>query len=212
MTGTGTHGDADAPLAGDGVVTAGPAEDAVVRRTLGRAFVDDPVWTWLVRGGAYERRTGLALWGFGRVYQRLGGQVLMTRSGEAVAVWAGPHVPKPRPADFGPAVLPMLRAVRPARLRRLAAFDEVDRRHPREPHWYLAILGTDPAHQRRGLGSRVLAPALERADGTGVGCYLESSKAENVPYYRRHGFEVTEEVRLADGRGPTVWLMWRDPR
>jgi hypothetical protein len=31
-----------------------------------------------------------------------------------------------------------------------------------------------------------------------------------VPLYERHGFGVTGEVAIADG--PTIPLMWRDPR
>jgi ribosomal protein S18 acetylase RimI-like enzyme len=97
-------------------------------------------------------------------------------------------------------------------LRRLTALAEVDAHHPREPHWYLAVLGTDPAHQGRGFGSAVMEPVLARADEEGLGCYLESSKESNVAFYARHGFRVTQELDLAKGAGPRLWLMWRDPR
>ena len=66
-----------------------------------------------------------------------------------------------------------------------------------------------PVAQGRGLGSSVLAPVLGRCDDEGLGAYLESSKEENLAFYSRHGFEVTEEVQLPGG--PPVWLMWRDP-
>jgi ribosomal protein S18 acetylase RimI-like enzyme len=86
-----------------------------------------------------------------------------------------------------------------------------ERLHPAEPpHWYLAILGTDPDAQGRGLGSRLLAPVLERCDEDGVGAYLESSKERNIAFYARHGFRVTRTWRLP--RGPLLWAMWRDPR
>jgi ribosomal protein S18 acetylase RimI-like enzyme len=87
----------------------------------------------------------------------------------------------------------------------------LEARHPSgPPHYYLAVLGTDPAQQGRGLGSALLAPVLERCDQDGVGAFLESSKERNIDFYARHGFRVTDELRLP--RGPTMWQMWRDPR
>ena len=41
--------------------------------------------------------------------------------------------------------------------------------------------------------------------------YLESSKEENLPFYNRFGFQVTEELTLGAG-APPMWAMWRDPR
>ena len=52
---------------------------------------------------------------------------------------------------------------------------------------------------------------LERCDAEGLPAYLESSKERNVPFYRRHGFEVREEIHFGPG-GPPMWPMWRAPR
>ncbi len=87
----------------------------------------------------------------------------------------------------------------------------VEKRHPASPpHYYLAVLGTDPDLQGKGIGSSLLKPVLDMCDRDGVGAYLESSKEQNIAFYARHGFEKTGEVRLPGG--PTVWPMWRDPR
>ena len=86
----------------------------------------------------------------------------------------------------------------------------MEKKHPREPHWYLAVLGTDPQHQGKGHGSAVLEPVLDRCDLEGVPAYLESSKEANVPFYERHGFQVTDTHDFP--KGPRIWLMWRDPR
>ena len=82
--------------------------------------------------------------------------------------------------------------------------------HPKERHWYLQMLGTDPRRQGKGAGSAILAPVLERCDREGERIYLESSKERNIPFYARHGFEVTEAIHVPGG--PVVWAMWRDPR
>lgn len=84
--------------------------------------------------------------------------------------------------------------------------------HPKdESHFYLFTLGTHADAQGEGLGSRVLQPVLDICDVQGLPATLESSNAKNLPFYRRHGFEVTAEVEVEPG-GPIVRPMRREPR
>jgi ribosomal protein S18 acetylase RimI-like enzyme len=86
----------------------------------------------------------------------------------------------------------------------------MEARHPHDPpHWYLFILGTEPAAQGRGLGSALLAQVLAGVDAEGGSAYLESSSEPNLALYGRHGFEVTSEVVIPGG--PRIWPMWPQP-
>lgn len=102
---------------------------------------------------------------------------------------------------------------RPGRIRNrakaLRLFMEVERRHPREPHWYLALLATDPSAQGRGLGTALLAPVLEQCDREGIPAYTETQKKDNVSWYARSGFDVASEITLPGT--PTVWCLARTP-
>ena len=88
--------------------------------------------------------------------------------------------------------------------RLLAGFAELGENHPPEPHWYLAFVGIDPRQQRRGLGRTLLAPIIERADDAGIACYLETPFPDTRVFYRRLGFEDTDE--LHPGRGSAHYL------
>jgi GNAT superfamily N-acetyltransferase len=74
---------------------------------------------------------------------------------------------------------------------------QMARYHPREPHWYLPLIGIDPAHQGKGLGGALLKYATNICDRDGVLAYLESSNLRNVPLYERHGFEAIGTIRPA---------------
>ena len=87
---------------------------------------------------------------------------------------------------------------------------QMEKRHPTEPHWYLAILGIDPAFQGRGLGPRLLAPVLDRCDADGLLCWLESANPKNHGFYRRLGFEVADVHRFTDEFSLTFFA--RQPR
>ena len=83
--------------------------------------------------------------------------------------------------------------------------------HPKDRLWYLLLLVVDPSVQRGGLGGRLQAEMLKNADADGLDCYLETQKAENVPYYGRFGYELARELKPVSG-GPPLFLMRRSPR
>jgi ribosomal protein S18 acetylase RimI-like enzyme len=188
------------------------ADVPALARMLARAFLDDPVSTWACpREGL--RPAVLERFNAARVRHLLDEQeVWTTPELSSAALWAPPGRWKTTPrqdAELARGILhPRLLIRAPLVVRGLLG---LERHHPRTPpHWYLAVLGTEPAAQGQGLGSAVLRPVLEQCDTDGVGAYLESSKERNIAFYARHGFRVTAELRLP--RGPSMWAMWRDAR
>jgi GNAT superfamily N-acetyltransferase len=179
---------------------------------LARAFADDPVSAHLIPGP--RRRPG-GLRAFFSIQMRQEvlpfGGAFTTDDLAGAALWVPPGRPPTPMRSAALALLPVVPYVAGRHLgRTVAGLVQIASLRPREPHWYLATLGTDPSRQRQGVGSALLAPVLARCDAEGARAYLESSKEANLPFYRRHGFEVSGQVRLAGG--PTVWTMWREPR
>lgn len=180
-------------------------------QSLAAAFADDPVWEWLLPAGRSDAPGTQRLFAWITAGHLADASVWTLPGTPATAVWALPgrfRTPTRRVVTGLPRLVGALGV---GGLGRLARLGELERRHPPEPHWYLALLGTHPDHQGRGLGTAVVAPGIAAADHAGVGCYLESSKEANVPFYRRLGFEVTGTFDADGGRGPRLWLMWRDP-
>jgi ribosomal protein S18 acetylase RimI-like enzyme len=205
----------------DSVMDVEPALPVVRRATkddvtpmaaqLAETFFDDPVTSHIFRNEA-RREAGLRAY-FGTQmkadYLPFGG-CYTTEGYSGAAIWA----PAGKPLQTGLSgiltmlpVLPYVAANLRTTLRLLAL---VESKHPRQPHWYLASLGTAVDKQGKGVGSALMRPVLAHCDAEGLPCYLESSKERNVPFYRRHGFEVVEEVPLPGG-GPTLWTLWREP-
>ena len=178
---------------------------------LARAFQDDPVAGWAWRPDAL-REAALESFQATRTRQLLPhGEVWTTDDLSSAALWAPPghwHSSFRETLELVPAF------ARPRLIWRAplvaAGWEKLERSHPRTPpHFYLAVLGTDPDAQGGGLGSAVLRGVLDQCDSDGVAAYLESSKERNIDFYARHGFRVMEEIRLL--RGPSMWKMWREP-
>lgn len=91
-----------------------------------------------------------------------------------------------------------------------AAFEQLGTYHPSEPHWYLAMIGVDPATQGKGRGTALLRHVLTQCDRDRAPAYLETSNPRNHPLYERLGFEVAGTIQ--GGEAPPVWPMVRQPR
>ena len=192
-------------------VPAGSGDIEALSDVLQAAFWDDPVMSWIVPDEAHRSRRIAKLFRVVLEAHYISMRTVWTTPDQVGgALWAPPGHWKLSQWEIfraGPGLALMLglRAMPAMRF-----LDRVDRQHPREPHWYLGVLGTSPAHQGEGVGSTLMQPVLERCDRDGLPAYLESSKDTNIPFYARHGFEVTGEITAKNG--PTLWPMWREPR
>jgi ribosomal protein S18 acetylase RimI-like enzyme len=92
----------------------------------------------------------------------------------------------------------------------LATFEKMGQAHPKEPHWYLPMIGVDPKAQGKGLGGELMRHALARCDREKTPAYLETANPRNIPLYRRFGFEVMGEIQV--GAAPRMTPMVRQPR
>jgi ribosomal protein S18 acetylase RimI-like enzyme len=179
---------------------------------LVRSFDDDPVAEFMF-AGPRRRRGGLHSFFTSQLkHQYLPhGHVYTTDQRDSAAIWGAPDVPRNGWAELVQLLptAPFLASTRAHRA--LQLLFQVDGLRPKEPHWYLATLGTDPDRQGQGLGSTLMESMARRIDESGLPAYLESSKERNVSFYARFRFEVVDELRSTKG-SPTIWRMWREPR
>ncbi|MBL8554969.1 MAG: GNAT family N-acetyltransferase [Phenylobacterium sp.] len=182
-------------------------DKAAVLDTLMLAFAGDPCLRFvldtpdkLLRG--FHRFAG----GMGGAAVDLG-SAWLAEDGAAAALWLPPGVGPDRDSMLG-VVGEMAREEKLPTLGEVG--DAMEQYHPAEPHWYLAMIGVDPAQQGRGWGSAVLKESLRRIDEAGATAYLESSNPRNVPLYERFGFEVMGFVQPGDF--PGLHPMIRRPR
>ncbi|KAJ0415428.1 hypothetical protein BJY00DRAFT_327055 [Aspergillus carlsbadensis] len=74
--------------------------------------------------------------------------------------------------------------------------------------WYLEVVAVHPRLQGRALGKKVMRSILDVARDEPI--LLECTRKSNIGFYRSLGFEVVEEVELADGdEGVKLWFMLR---
>jgi GNAT superfamily N-acetyltransferase len=171
------------------------------------AFAADPPTRWLFPEPEQYLRH------FPTFARALGGAALprqtalTTSDCAAVALWLAPDA---EPDEEALARL-IEDGVAPQRRADMAdVVEEMVGYHPQEPHWYLPLIGVEPAWQGRGLGAALLRAALAGCDAEGLPAYLESTNPRNRPLYERHGFEAVGEIRI--GTCPTIVPMLRRPR
>lgn len=128
-------------------------------------------------------------------------------AGAGAALWLPPGV-SPREEELGEIIERTL----PAETRDavFAQLEQMAGYHPEGPHWYLPLIGVDPARQSRGHGSALMAHALANCDRDRLPAYLESTNPRNIPLYLRHGFEILGRIEV--GPAPPIFPMLRRPR
>jgi GNAT superfamily N-acetyltransferase len=183
------------------------AEQASVFATLVLAFAADPVERWLYPepqqylcyfpkflaafgGGAFAEQTVWRLDAF-----------------SAVALWLPPGT-----EPDGDAITTTLAGTVSQEQHddMFAVLSQMDAAHPSYPHWYLPWFGVDTALQGKGLGGQLMKPCLQIVDASHLPAYLETPNPRTIPFYERHGFEITGKAQA--GACPPITFMLRAAR
>lgn len=171
-----------------------------------QAFADDPPSRWLYADDDdYWRHFPAFARAFGGNTVELG-TAYHVDGFSACALWL--------PPGEGPderALVELVERSVPARRHEevFALFEAMGETHPSEPHWYLPLIGVEPAFQGHGFGSALLDHVLARCDRDGLPAYLEATSERSVRLYERHGFRP--RTPLSIGTCPPITPMWRAP-
>jgi GNAT superfamily N-acetyltransferase len=189
---------------------ATPADVEALARALAAAFEEDPIFGWLL---ADERRRPEKLRRFFAL--ELGeivvpsGAAWMSPEGSGACLELPPggwRMPLRTQALHAPGFAVVFGRSLP---RALITITKMERKHLREPHFYVPYVGVAPEGQGAGLGTRLLGRTLERADGAGLPTYLEATSERNAALYARLGFEHLGAFTVLGS--PPLWPMRRPP-
>ena len=189
---------------------AGLADIDRIVEILTVAFFHDPLWGPAFPDVGRRAEQAAGLWRFYVTCVQRYPYTYLTAGGEATAVWIPPggvELTHDEEADLERLLLATTgREVTDGILEIMAQFDAA---RPREPHYYLGLLGTHDDHRGAGHGMRLLAANLSTVDAEGAAAYLESSNPANDARYARLGFRPHGTITAATGH--VVTTMWRPP-
>jgi GNAT superfamily N-acetyltransferase len=182
-----------------------PVDTTAVADLISRAFQQLTVVSWLVPDPSIRQRVLRDDFHILVDHAIRHGRVDVIDDRVAAAVWfrVG-DPPPPEPAGYDA----RLRAACGVWTDRFRHLDKLfEEHHPSEPHDFLSLLAVDPARQRQGLGSVLLAHGHRRTDAAGLAAYLDASSTGSRALYARHGYQPRGTFSTPDGS--LFYPMWR---
>lgn len=188
---------------------AGLDDAELLALILADAFHEDPVVRWIFPDSKYDQKffTVDLLQAY-LPYRHC----WVLAGGEGAACWLPPDAEVKGAPIFSllSVFIPIVFKYGFQCMKRGGVLEKVFAEHrPKQPHYYLHMLGARHDQQGKGVGSALLREGLKVVDQHAMPAYLESSNENNLPLYERFGFRTTSEQTLG-GDGPRVWFMWRE--
>ena len=173
-----------------------PKSDQVIE-LLARAYLTNPINVSALGGsGEKERQMNRDLFRVGTELVFRGEWYAAFDSRRIVGVLHTVRFPRCRLSDdqhvaIGPRLEESLREAAP----RVAEWlGEWAKRDPDIDHWHLGPVAVRSELQKRGIGRLMMEQFCTRVDESGAHAYLETDRPENVSFYEKSGFVLTDQA------------------
>ncbi len=182
-------------------------------RILAQSFQEDPLFIYFFPNEA-DRQTMLPhLFNLPIRHAILRGEVYVSSKFEGVAVWLPSEDAEMSPwRMLTSGGLPLMLKMGMRNMAKMMRYSDyisaVQKRQASMKHWYLELIGVDPAFQGKGFASVLLKPMFTRFDSMQLPCYLETLSQKDVSIYQHYGFETVEEGTIPGTEIP-IWAMLR---
>jgi ribosomal protein S18 acetylase RimI-like enzyme len=159
------------------------------------SFADNKSVNYVIPNGPFQEKRLRELMEYSFAYCQLFGQVLISEDGKACALVMFPDRKK---TTLRSILLDINLAIRAIGFRRLSRAMKreaaIKRQHPNSKIIYLWFIGVRPEAQNRGIGSALLHSVIEKNEISGRPMYLETSCEQNIPFYKKFGFKIYNEL------------------
>lgn len=164
---------------------------------LSRSFDDNKSVNYIVRQDENREKRIKALMAYSYEICSMFGQVLITEDESACALLLYPDKKR---TSFKSVLLDIQLVFQCLGIKNIkkAANREalIKNLQPKELMTYLWFIGVDTDKQNKGLGSNLLKSIISESDQQGRILCLETSTLKNIPWYKKFGFEIYNEVDL----------------
>lgn len=179
---------------------------------LAKTFDRDMHFNWLVRQDEHRQDALISLFRLllGK-YAADGGVIQFTPDDRGIAIWFPPghgRMSLLKQLSFLHSYLPI--AGWSGFAAKVFGLHRMERHRPRQPHYYLSVIGVDPDAQGQGYGRSLMTLFLQACDENRQLAYLETSNPNNSGFYERMGFENMGSYPLPGG--PMLMRLMRTPQ
>ena len=184
----------------DQVRKALPGDANTLAPMLARAFDDDPLATWMFPEAVARKKRLPRLFAalFGVTFPL--GEVYTTKSLRAAAFWNPPGTFPLGWRTNARMGLTMTRILRQRLMVCAPGLMYFDTHHPREPHWYLQMLGTDPEFRGKDSARRSSTLSWTAATGPASASTSKPPRNRTSPSTRGMALPWPRRCRFLAGR------------
>jgi len=179
------------------MIKARESDRATVIDILAGAFDDNQSVNYIVLQDVKRKKRIAQLMSYSFDVCMLYGEVFLTEDGTGCALVLFPDRKKTGLQTTGLDLKLIFRSIGIGNaIRAMKREAAIQKRQPDAPLYYLWFIGVQPEAQGRGSGSRLLNELKQRAGELERVICLETSTAQNIPWYKKQGFRIYNELDL----------------